>query len=231
MKAIPLEVQVRSLIGKKVKSLRRDGLVPATVYGKEVKSQSLAVPVKEFAKVFAQAGETGLVELKFDKTTLPTLISEVQIHPLNRQLLHVQFHAVKLTEKIKANVPLELVGESPAVTSNIGLLLQTLNEIEVEALPTDLPEKIEVDTRKLSEVDQQITVADLKIPGGVEVLTGKEEVVVKVAPAVSEEAKKEAEEEAAKAAAEAATEGAGEAVAPAEGESPKAETPAGEKAS
>ena len=217
MKAIPLTAQIRELTGKKVKKIRREGLIPVTVYGKEIKSQSLAVPVKDFSKVYSLAGETGLVDLKFAEKSLPTLISNVQIHPLGRQIIHAQFHAVNLKEKIKANVPLELTGESPAVSSNIGLLLQTLNEIEVEALPSDLPEKIEVDATNLAEIDQQISVADLKIPSGVEVLTGKEEVVVKVVPAVSQEAKKEAEEAAAKAAAEAA-------VAPA-GETPAAETP------
>jgi large subunit ribosomal protein L25 len=208
MKAIPLTAEVRTVSGKKVKKLRVAGSLPVTVYGKDIKSVSLSVPVAEFQKIYRQAGETGLIELKFNKSSLPTLIADVQIDPLSRQLLHAQFHAVKLTEKIKANVPLELVGESPAVQSNIGLLLQTLNEIEVEALPVDLPEKIEVNVAGLAEVDQQVTVAELKVPAGVVVLTAKDEIVVKVAPAVSEEAKKEAEEAAAKAAEAAAATGA-----------------------
>lgn len=223
MKAITLEAQSREISGKKVKKLRKEGLLPATVFGHDVKSVSLSVATKDFNKVFKQAGETGLVELKYGNTSQHTLISDVQIHPLTREVLHVQFHAVNLSEKIKANVPLELVGESPAVQNNIGLLLQTLNEIEVEALPTDLPEKIEVPVTSLSDVDQQVTVADLVASKGVEILTGKEEVVVKVAPLISEEAKKEAEEEAAKEAAEAAAEGETP-VAPVEGTAPKEET-------
>lgn len=207
MKAIPLNAEVRKENGKKVKKLRANGVVPATVYGKDVKSESLAIPLKDFVTVYRQVGETGLVDLKYGQSTRSTLVADVQVHPVTHQPIHVQFHAVKLTEKIKANVPLEMVGESPAVQSNIGLLLQTLNEVEVEALPTDLPEKIEVDVSKLAEVDQQVLVGELTVPSGVEVLTPKEEIVVKVAPAVSEEAKKEAEEAAAKAAAETAAEG------------------------
>lgn len=223
MKAIALEATVRKLVGKKVKNLRKEGLVPATVFGHKIKSQSLSVKEKDFQKVYKQAGETGLVDLKIDDQSIPTLIADVQVHPLNRQTLNVQFHAVNLSEKIKANVPLELLGESPAVANNIGLLLQTLNEVEVEALPTDLPEKIEINVASLSEIGQQITVAELPTVKGVEILTGKDEVVVKVAPLISEEAQKEAEEAAAKAAAEAAAEAGTEGAAPAEGTEVKPE--------
>lgn len=218
MKAIPLTAEIRKEVGKRTQKLRKQDLIPATVYGRDVKSVSLSMPAKDFMKVYGQAGETGLVDLKFGSESLHTLISDVQFHPLTRLPLHVQFHAVKLTEKLKANVPLELIGESPAVVNNIGILLQTLNEVEVEALPTDLPEKIEIDVTALLEVGQQISVGDLKIPSGVELLTPKEEIVVKVASAISEEAKKEAEEAAAKAAAEAAA-------APVEGAAPAAEAP------
>lgn len=204
MKSITLNAQIREVTGKKVKILRKEGVLPATVFGHNVKSVSLGVNSKDFYKVFKQAGETGLVELKYGSASLHTLIADVQTHPVTREILHIQFHAVSLLEKIKANVPLELVGESPAVANNIGLLLQTLNEVEVEALPTDLPEKIEVSVVSLSDISQQITVSELTAIKGVEILTGPEEVVVKVAPLISEEAKKEAEEEAAKAAAAAA---------------------------
>lgn len=204
MQAIRLNAQIREITGKKVKKLRKEGILPVTVYGKDVKSAALSVPMKEFMEAYGQAGETGLVELKFDGKSEHTLIANVQVHPVTRQPLHAQFHAVKLTEKIKANVPVELVGESPAVANNIGVLLQTVKEIEVEALPTELPEKIEVDVAGLAEIDQQVTVGELKVPAKVTVLTAAEDVVVKVAPAISEETKKELEaEEATKAAAEA----------------------------
>lgn len=219
MQALTLKAQTREIIGKKVKRLRKTGLLPASLYGKDVKSVALSVPLPEFMKVYSKAGETGLVELKYDSTLSHTLISNVQIHPVTRAPLHVEFHAVKLTEKIKAKVPVELTGESPAVANNIGILLHTLNEVEVEALPADLPEKISVDVSKLSEVGQQVTVAQLPVLAGVTVLTPGEEIVVKVASAVSEETKKElaaaaAEALAAKAEVTAPVEGA----APTEGE-------------
>jgi len=228
MKSILLKADAREVTGKRVKKLRKNGLLPVGVYGKDVKSLSLAVDLKEFLKVYHQAGETGLVELDFASKKLPTLIADVQFHPLTRLPLHAQFHAVNLTEKIKANVPVELTGESPAVQNKIGLLLQALAEVEVEALPTDLPDKLSVEVSNLTEVDQQIAVGELKIPNGVELLTPKEEVIVKVVPAVSAQAKKEAEEEAAKKAAAATA-----AAAPTEGTpgtaTPAAETPVKEE--
>lgn len=221
MQAITLNAKKREILGKKVKKLRKDGQLPVSVFGKEIKSAALSVATTDFLKVYNKAGETGLVELKFDGGSHHTLISNVQIHPVTRQVLHVEFHAVKLTEKIKANVPVELVGESPAVQNNVGILLQTINEVEVEALPTDLPEKLEVDVTKLAEIDQQVTVGELSAPKGVEILTEKEGIVVKVASAVSQETKKElAAEEAAKVAAAAAA-----TTAPIE-DTPAGETPA-----
>lgn len=221
MKAVVLEATERTIIGKKVKKLRKEGLLPVGLYGKDVKSVALSVKLPEFMKVYSKAGMTGLVELKYGSSSVHTLISNVQFHAVNRQPLHAEFHAVKLTEKIKANVPLEIFGESPAVANNVGILMQTLNEVEVEALPTDLPEKIAVDVTKLAEVGQQVTVGELEKIPGVEVLATPEEVIVKVVSAVSEETKKELEaEEAAKTAA--ASEAA--AGAPAAGEAASVET-------
>lgn len=193
MKALVLNAEVREITGKKVKTLRRQGLLPIGLYGKDVKSTALSVPLKEFAKVYAQAGQTGLVELKYDSKSEHTLIANVQIHPLTRAPLHAEFHAVKLTEKIKTEVPIELVGESPAVASGAAVLLQTIDKIEVHALPTDLPEKFLVDISRLANIDEKITVGQLEKPKGVAVLTPEEEIIVKLAPAISEEVKKEAE--------------------------------------
>lgn len=229
MQALTLNAEARKITGKKVKKLRREGLLPVSLYGKDVTSTALSVKTPEFMKVYGKAGETGLVELKIGEKTTPTLISDVQIHPVTRAPLHAEFRAVNLKEKIKANVPVELVGESPVVANNIGLLLQTINEVEVEALPADLPEKITVDATKLAEIDQQVTVGELAVPKEVTVLTDASGVVVKVAPAVSEETKKEMEaEEAAKAAAAAeAAAATGEAAPAAEGETaPAGEAPA-----
>ncbi len=202
MKAIVLDAQIREITGKKVKKLRKEGLLTVSLFGKDIKSVALTVKTPEFLKIYSKVGETGLVELKYGSSSQHTLVANVQIHPVTRLPLHVEFHAVKLTEKIKARVPVEFAGESLAVQNNVGILLQTLNEVEVEALPADLPEKLTVDVAKLAEVGQQVAVGELAVPSGVEILTPAEEIVVKVVSAISEETKKELEaEEAAKAAA------------------------------
>lgn len=209
MKAIALTAQNREILGKKVRKLRKEGKIPVGVYGKGFKSLSVTVSLKDFQKVYEKAGETGLVDLKIGEKSVPVLIKNVQIHPVTRNILHAELQAVKLTEKIKAHVPVELTGESPAVLNNVGVLIQTLSEVEVSALPVDLPEKIEVDVSGLAEIGQLVTVAELKVSKEVEVLTEGKELVVKVAPAVSEDTAKElAAEEAAKAAAGVPAEGA-----------------------
>lgn len=218
-----LKAEKRIIEGKKVNKLRLQGLLPANVYGKDIKSESLQVNLKDFEKTYLEAGETGIVELITDeKEPKTTLIRNVQKDPVTGHPLHIDFYNVSLKEKIKVNVPVVQIGESKAVMDKVGALLQPLSEIEVEALPTDLPENIEVDVSALSEVDQEIKVKDLKVSAGVEVLTDPEEIVIKVGSLISEEAKKLAEEEAAaKAAAEAAA-------APAEETAQTAETPSTE---
>lgn len=187
MQATKLSAQIRKVVGKSVKKLRKDGFVPVNVYGKGVESQALQIPVKEFQVIYSKVGETGLVELNYGETTNHVLIKNVQYNPVLRTPIHAEFHAVNLKEKIKANIPLELIGEALAVSNGAGILLQTINEIEVEALPTNLPEKFEVNVESLAEIDQQFTVADVKAPSGVEILTNIEEVIVKVVKAVVEE--------------------------------------------
>jgi len=209
MKTFSLSAEPRKITGKKVKKLRREGVLPANVYGKDIKSQSIQLPQKDFDSVFKEAGETGLVELKVGKQTIPTLIHNTH-KDYRGNVLHVDFFKVNLKEKVKAQIPFEFVGEPLAETEKIGLLMEITHEIEVEALPTDLPEKIEVNVEDLAQVDDQILVSDIKAPQGVEVLSDPNQVVVKIGELVTKEAQALAEEEAA--AAEAA---AGEA---AEGE-------------
>lgn len=226
MQKFKLKAEKRDIVGKQVKKLRKEGKLPVGVFGKDVKSEPLSVSMKEFQVVYAKAGETGLVELEYGGKSQHVLISNVQIHSLYRTPLHAELHAVKLTDKIKAKVPVHLEGESPVVKDGVGLVLQTLNEVEVEALPANLPEAIIANIEGLTEVGQQIKVADLKVPKEVEILTDPEETVVNVGSAVSEETAKEvAAEEAAKSAeAAATTEGTeGAPAAPAEGETKPSE--------
>lgn len=188
MTSAKLEVQKRKVLGRKVKKLRRDGLLPANVYGKTVKSVSLEVPVKDFLKVYGEAGETGLIELKVDGETKPVLIHNVQFHPVTGNPLHADFHQVSLTEKTTAVVPIELVGEAPAVEQKIGVLIQTLAEVEVEALPQDFPEHLTVDVSNLNEVNDALTVGDIKVDTKkVEIKADPSETVAKIDALAKEE--------------------------------------------
>ncbi len=202
MKKYSLSANVRKITGRKVKQLRRLHLVPANVFGKNVASLSVELPLSEFNKVYSQAGETGLVELRVDGVVRPVLIHHVQVHPLTQTPLHADFYQVDLKQKIKTHVPLEITGSAPAVAQKMGVLLTLLDEVEIEALPTDLPEKLVVDVGQLVQVGATIKVADLSLPSNAVVLTDKDTEVVKIGELVSKEAEAlAAEEEAAKAAA------------------------------
>lgn len=224
MKRHNLPVAKRTVFGKKVKKLRKAGTLPGNIYGKEMKSVAVEMPTKEFLAVFEQAGHSGVVDLKLGEEVTPTLIHEVTYDHINRIPLHVDFYKVNLKEKVKATVPVVVVGEPTAVTEKLGLLLQNVDEVEVEALPTELPEKIEVDVTHLAQVGDMIKVSDLKVAGDVTILAEPEQEIVRIAELVSKEAEEQAAAEAAEAEA-AATEG-GEA--PAEGETAAQES--GEKA-
>ncbi len=183
-----LTAEPRKIVGRKVKQLRREGILPANLYGKKVKSQALKLPAKEFLKIYQEAGETSLVDLKIGQKTQPVLIDNLQVHPVTDEPLHVDFHQVSLKEKTTADVPIEIRGEAPAVEQHKGILIQPLAEIEVEALPTDLPDQILVDISKLEEVDQAITVGDLVYDKKkVKVLVDPSEIVVKINPLEEEE--------------------------------------------
>lgn len=220
MKAVKLSVEPRKVLGKKVKKLRKEGLLPANIYGKDVKSEAVQLPQKEFLSTFKEVGETGLVELQVDGKVRPVLIHNVQYDSMTNTPLHADFYQVNLKEKVKTKVALVFVGEPEAVTNKVGILLEQLSEIEVEALPTDLPENIEVNVEKLANVDEQIAVGDIKAPAGVTVLSDANQVVAKIGELITKEA---AEEAAAAAAAAEAAKAAAEGGAPAEGEAPAEE--------
>lgn len=196
MKHTKLVAEKRKVLGKKVKKLRRDGITPGNVYGKNIKSQAIQTDAKEFLTVYDEVGETGLVDLTLADQIIPVLIQNVNKNFRN-QILHADFYQVNLKEKVKAAVPLVVIGDPKAVTEKIGLLMNILSEVEVEALPEELPENIEVNVEHLTNVDDQITVGDLKVPAGVEVLTDKEQIVSKIGELVTKEAQEEAAQEAA----------------------------------
>lgn len=224
-----LKVEKRTVTGKNVKKLRRDGVLPGNVYGADFKSTAVQVPYSDFDPIFKEAGETGLVDLKLDSQVIPVLIHNIHTN-FRSEVLHADFFKVNLKEKVKAMIPIEFVGTSKAELEKTGLLEKVMHEVEVEALPTDLPEKVEVDVSPLAQIDEQIIVSDLKFPSGVEILSDPGQVVVKVGELITKEAQAELEAEAAAAEAAKAESTAGEegAAAPAggaEGEAP-AETSA-----
>jgi len=227
MDRLSLSAEERKVLGKKVKNLRKSGSLPGHVFGKGLDGEIVTVDKKEFLKTFHQAGETGLIDLKIGAEKIrPVLVREVQYDAVSGQPIHIDFYQVNLSVKVKVPVPLVLIGEQPeSVHLGETIVLQTLNEVEVEALPTDLVEKIEVDITSLKEIDDAITVGQLNFDRSkLTVEVSDEEIVVKLAPAVTAEMQKQMEEQAAEQAAVAAEtteEGVpaeGEAVEGAEGE-------------
>ena len=187
------KAETRKITGRKVKSLRKLGLIPAVVYGKKAKTSNLQILAKDFAKLHSQAGESTLVYLQIEgeKEDRPVLIRSVISHAVSEQVLHVEFHQVDLKEKVKAAVPVKLVGEAPAEKDHLGILVQQLNEIEVEALPTDMPEHFEIDVTALSEVNQSILVKDIKVSAKFEILTDQTQIIAMIEQLAKEEVKEE----------------------------------------
>lgn len=202
MDRIPLKAQDRTVFGKKVKKLREEGQLPAHVYGNTKQVEHVTVKKQDFERVFKQSGETGLVDLKIGEDRVrPVLIKEIDVDPRNEEIYHVGFYQVNLKEKVTVPVPIVLLGEGPeSVKLGETVVLQTLSEVNVEALPGDLVENIEVSIESLKEIGDAITVADLNYDHSLlTVLAEPEEVVVKLDNAVTEEMKALLEEQAAEA--------------------------------
>jgi large subunit ribosomal protein L25 len=188
MEQVPLIAQKRTVLGRKVKKLRKEGLLPAHVFGHKVKTIHIQVNNSDFNKVFEKVGETGLIDLSIDKDKRPVMVRNVQLNPVTDDALHVDFYQVNLSEKVKVNVPLEIVGQSPAVEKKTGLLLTPVSEVEIEALPTDIPEKIEVDISNLLNIGDEIKIKDLKLDRTkIELLSDEELVVAQIGELVTKE--------------------------------------------
>mgnify|MGYP000685405082 CR=1 FL=1 len=177
---ITLKFQQRNDFGKKVKKLRKTGLVPANIFGKNFSSKAITINLKEFTNVYKKVKETGLLYLETDKEALPVLIHQIQKHPVNNLILHVDFKKVDLTEKTQTEVPIEIVGQSPAVTEKAGVLLKLTDKLLIEALPEKIPQSIKVDIGGLKEIGQEIKVADLEISNDYQIKTEKEKVIISV---------------------------------------------------
>ncbi len=175
---IVLKAQKRELTGKKVKQLRRQGLLPAVLYGAGVGSLPLTLDAHEATLVLRDVSSSTLLYLDVEGKEYPVLVRERQRDVIKGFLLHVDFLAVSMSETIRTMVGLRLVGESPVVASGDAILTTGLTEVEVEALPSALVDEIEVDVSQLTEVGQTIYVRDLVVPEGMQILTDGEELVV-----------------------------------------------------
>lgn len=193
MKRPLLKAEERKILGKKIKTLRRDGILPGNVYGKGLPSTALQVALSDFEKVHKEVGDTGLIDLELKGKVHPVLIKALQMNFKTHTPLHADFYEVNMKEKVKATVPVVTVGEPKAVSEKVGILLQPLSEVEIEALPDHLAEKIEVSVEHLATLDESIKVSDLKTPEGVVILTDPEQVVVKIAELVAPEPEPEPE--------------------------------------
>ena len=201
-----LIVQKREILGKQVESLREQGLIPAELYGHGLENIHLSVPAREFLKVFKEAGESTIIKLKVSAQggsaaggeseklkvgdEINVLIYDIQKNSLTDEISHIDFYAVRMDEKITTSIPLEFIGESPAVKEKEGTLVKAMQALEIRALPADLPRNFEVKLSSLSEIGMSIHVKDLTVPNGVEVLVEPETVIA----IVVEKAKEEVEE-------------------------------------
>lgn len=192
---IQLNASKRQVVGKQVKQLRRQGLVPAVLYGPSLEPLNLQMPEHELAVILARAGGSHIIQLNVEGDTYPVLVREVQRDNLRDDLIHVDLYAVSMDRAIRAEIPLDFVNEAPLVTARQAMLIAALNSVEVECLPTDLPAAIQVDTSVLVDMDTAITVADLQIPSGVEVLAEPSELVAILSYIETPEEEEEEEEE------------------------------------
>ncbi len=187
---IELEAKKRDVLGKKVKMLRAQGLIPAELYGRGIENTHIMITAKEFAGVYDKAGENTLIMLKIDSEERPVLIHGVDYDSLADAYRAADFYQVRMDEKTTANIPLILVGESPAVRDKEGVLVTVVDEIEVEALPADLPHELEVDISGLIDIGASIHAKDIKAPVGVKLLVEPETVLVTVSEKQAEEVEK-----------------------------------------
>lgn len=186
---ITLKAITRDVFGKKVKTLRREGLIPAELYGRGRTNLHLAVASKDFRDVYKKAGENTVVVLESEKQggNKNVLVSDVQQNPLSGEFTHVDFYEVRMDEKITVMVPVHFTGEAPAVKEKEGILVKAMQEIEVEALPADLPGAIEVSLESLADIGSSIHVKDIKISDRVKLLIDEETVIATVVQPVAEE--------------------------------------------
>lgn len=192
-----LAVKIRKISGKKVKKLRQKDILPAVLYGPKIKkTESLEMDYKAFEKVFQAGGESSLISLEIEDRKIPVLIRDFQKNSVTGKISHVDFYQVSLEEKTTVKIPVVLEGMSPAVKDLGGTLVRYISEVEIRALPQNLPKEIKVNVEGLKTFENNLKISDLKLQEGVEILRKPDDIVASVLPPekVEEELKKPIEE-------------------------------------
>jgi large subunit ribosomal protein L25 len=188
MEELVLKAQSREVVGKQVKVLRREGRLPCIIYGRGFNPVLITLNMREASRILPTITSSQLLVVDVDGKQHTTLVREKQRDPVTGMFLHVDFLEVSLTEKLHAKVQIELIGDSPAMKNYNGVMVSGLEEIEVIALPGDLPERITVDISTLTEIGQAVHVRDIVLSSAVEILDDPEEIIVVItAPAREEE--------------------------------------------
>jgi len=195
-----LKAKKRKLIGKKVRKLREQDILPAVLYGPKIKNLAIELNLKEFEKIYKKTGESSLLSLEVEPSTgsgqgekFSVLIHEVKKDPLMGRVIHVDFYQPILTEEVEAMVPIVFEGEAPSVKDLGGTLIKDIQEIEVKALPQNLPHEIKVNIDDLKDFGDEILVKDLKVAENVKIQKEPEEVVANVVAPETEKIEQELE--------------------------------------
>jgi len=194
MEKVVLKAEPRQVIGKQVRALRREGLMPAVIYGFHITPIPVSLPFHETSLLLPKISSSQLLILEVSGEQYTTLVRERQRHPVTGALLHLDFQAVSLTEKLRVNVGLQFRGEAPAVKIYDGILTTSLEQVEVECLPGDLVNHLEIDLSTLEQIGDAIYVRDISLPPRFQVLNDLDEVVVVItAPTLAVEGPGEGE--------------------------------------
>ncbi|NOQ38901.1 MAG: 50S ribosomal protein L25 [Anaerolineales bacterium] len=196
MEKYVLEAKKREIIGKQVKALRREGLLPAVIYGSDIEPMPLTLNTNEVRQILSVTGANTLITIKIGKKEHLALVRDLQREVINRNLLHIDFQAVSMEETISTTVPVLVVGESPAVKELNALLVTSMDYLQIEAKAKDLPDTISLDVSELVQIGDNIQVKDLIISGDVNILDDSELTVVVVAAPTLMEIEPEVEEDA-----------------------------------
>ena len=175
-----LEVSRRDVLGKKVSRLRREGLTPANIYGNQIDSVAIQLSTEQFRQFLRGHSRNEMIHLQVDGEERPTFIRAIQRNPVTDQILHVDFLQVSLDHKVRLEVTVHITGVAPAVDAHGGIITHALTSVQVEALPTNIPESLTADISTLTELGQSLHVSDLTAPEGVDVLTDPETVVARI---------------------------------------------------